>query len=259
MVSDKSKLIVSSEVIQSISERARRGLDHYHLLNLVVSGQISVFVEFGGVLLKSCSVGGRNIEQASIKPHGRQRITNAHDLCVVPSYQEETDRLELLLAGVNPGQPLMMSGHYFLQERGRFSRYVGIWELSEEGFFDVYKSTAGPLLKFSSAELMAPDDNKAKAELSLQIANRRELKEVPQIRRDEVSEAMQDIIKHRPDISVAEMWAKLREMKEQEVWPFRIGGAEGEIKYESSEGVKTISRKNVSDRLRRMKELAKAR
>lgn len=86
--------------------------------------------------------------------------------------------------------------------------------------------------------------------LKVEVALAREPK---QTRSNPIREVMLGIVKDQPDISSTKMWAKLKEMAENQEWPF-VGVVRDSLKYEDNTKHKTVNLKSVRDRLKRIKE-----
>lgn len=86
--------------------------------------------------------------------------------------------------------------------------------------------------------------------LKVEVALAREPK---QTRSNPIREVMLGIVEDQPDISSTKMWAKLKEMAENQEWPF-VGVVRDSLKYEDNTKHKTVNLKSVRDRLKRIKE-----
>lgn len=268
----KKKSLTSSEALRLINESSKDGLDYNHLIGFIASQRIRTFIEFGGALFESDFVGGRKRGCDSIvKPHGRQRIVNSSDLCIIHTYQRDTDMSELLLAGICSDKPLLLSGAFYHREEQKWgsAMSVGEWGLSEKGFTKVFADSAGPMLKFDEMEIKSLWPKKISGSPStevLQSENQRLHQETEEFKADAVShgdrklirsnlvrEVMLEILKRQPDIGNNKMWAELTEMAKNKECPF-VGITEGKIRYEDGAGhYALISKRNVADRLRRIK------
>lgn len=255
----KKKLLTSSEALRQINASSNGGFDYGHLIGFIGSQKIRTFVDFSGVLFESDFVGGKERDGDSVvKPHGRQRIINSFDLCLVQSYQRDNDMLELLVAGVDQDKPLLLSGAFFHREKQKWSdsMSLGEWGLSEKGFVNVFANSAGPLLKFDQMEIRSLwPTNEGGVSYESQISG-----EPPLITRsDSVREVILDILEQQPDIKAGEVWVELKNMAKRQDWPFLGVGDDDALKYEGNDGEKVnfLKRRNVMDRFNRIKRSIK--
>lgn len=112
------------------------------------------------------------------------------------------------------------------------------------------EALAAKLNNQPDAQSLQNEVNSLRAEVERPQAQNNEPK---QTRSNPVREAMLDIVKRQPDIKTAEVWARLKGMAENQEWPFVHGCAEGEIKYEDGEKTGLLRKRNVGERLRRIK------
>lgn len=277
MIKHEKKSLTSSEVLRLINESSKDGFDHNHLMGFIISQRIRTFIDFSGALFESDFVGGRERGSDSIvKPHGRQQVVNSFDLRIIHTYQTDTDMSEFLVAGIYSNKPLLLRGAFYHREEQKWDSAlsVGDWGLSDKGFIKVFADSAGPMLKFDEMEIKTLWPKKVSGNPSTEVLQsenqhlhqemealkaeveqlRAENTEPKQTRSNPVRDVMLDIVKRQPDIKTAEMWARIKEMADSQIWPFVHGGAEGEIKYEDGEKIGFLKKRNVGERLKRIKE-----